>query len=264
MNSDPSFNSEVSRASRKQKDLSESNNETSSSSLTSDIIALDVHMQKTLRESSVYKKISLHTKRTIRSISLDPSIASRDLKIKDLQAQIRGLESTNVELNSTLLDLEQKVGSQRNTIKDLENNSASSKKFTDSKMNETQAQIRALEIINIELSTNQLDLEHDLGRKKAAIKDLEYLISKKDERITFLELNIEGEKDVVIDMDMLRENASLRQDMERLKSKLNSEMGTEFSTWVKCLRPPTPKHIVVKDEVDRLLGIKQHPLVSNL
>ena len=67
-------------------------------------------------------------------------------------------------------------------------------------------------------------------------------------------------------MDLLRDNARLRQNVEKMTSKLKSLMGHEFTLWSTCLSPEyTPGPATQKlHEVERILNLgKTNPTTVN-
>lgn len=86
------------------------------------------------------------------------------------------------------------------------------------------------------------------------ISDMEEQFNQKS---SMLEHSSEGNR---VNMDLLQENANLRQNMDKLKHKLKSVMGYEYDGWITCVEPyHTNQATRAMQEVDRILNVGNEP-----
>jgi hypothetical protein len=106
-----------------------------------------------------------------------------------------------------------------------------------------------------------MDSESDSLVPSSLIQDLSSIKSTLEVKVKALESeNITlGSKILDLEqpnLDIIKENALLRQDIQKLKHKLASHMGSDYTDWVKCLYSEDPDYTPAnhaREQVDRML-----------
>jgi uncharacterized phage infection (PIP) family protein YhgE len=80
------------------------------------------------------------------------------------------------------------------------------------------------------------------SKESTALKTFQRTLQSRDDYIRELEHQlheaIEHPKETELNLDVMRENAFLRQDLEKVTHKLQSQMGKEYIEWSECLVLP--------------------------